>query len=432
MKRLFSIFLFITCSTAAFAQEQSGGLKMLINQSFTWFPAFKELGQAVDVEQQRIELAKSNGLPSVQATGSYNYLHPVSEITIPGGDQPLQFQIMPNNNYKAMLNASYTLWDFGVVKANVERAKAGLQYAKDNVQYNQNQMAFQVANIYYQIAYLKAAISIQDSVLQFLGSNKKDTEIKYKNGDALKYDVLSIQSSIDQENNRKIDLQKSLDKQYALMEYTTGTRISDSPADFNLPVDGITGSQDEALENAQRSNPEFRLLNDRIAQAEAELAVSKTGGKPSLTVGAGTGYATGYTPEIDKFRYNYTAGVTLNIPIYQGGKARKQVSLARSQSAQTKYAQETLNNTFRKNIEQALIDINSNRSSLVNAQAQIKEAKEAQKFAQSRFRNGTGTNLELVNASTNVQRAELTKLQYEYQLCVAQIEIARLTGLKYW
>jgi outer membrane protein TolC len=68
----------------------------------------------------------------------------------------------------------------------------------------------------------------------------------------------------------------------------------------------------------------------------------------------------------------------------------------------------------------------------VNAGGQVTEAREAQKLAQSRYKNGIGTNLELTSASTNVQKAELTKLQYEYQLCLAQVEMARLTGIKYW
>ena len=146
----------------------------------------------------------------------------------------------------------------------------------------------------------------------------------------------------------------------------------------------------------------------------------------------GTGYKNGFTPDIDKFRYNYSAGVTLNIPIYQGGRAKKQVRLSQSQLAQSKFSEESLSNTYRKDIAQTMLDINSNRSSLLNSERQITEAKEAQKLAHSRYKNGIGTNLELTNASTNVQRAELTNLQYKYQLCLAQLTIARLTGLKYW
>lgn len=431
MKKLIIIISFLSLSAALHAQENAADLKTLINQSFTYFPQFKELGQAVDVEQQRIELAKSAGLPSVQATGSYRYMDPVSTISIPAGDQVLAFQIMPHHNYNTSVDASYTLWDFGVVKAGVDRAKAGLEYAKDNLIFNQNLMAFQVGNIYYQIAYLKDAIAIQDSVINFLLDNKKDTEIKFKNGDALKYDVLSIQSSIDQEGNRKIDLQNSLNKQYALMEYTTGTKISGSSSNFIFPVENRY-DLNEALAEAQNNNPEFKLIKDRIKQAEAELAASQTGGKPSLVMSAGTGYKNGFTPNIDAFKFNYAAGITLNIPIYQGGRAKKQVRLSQSQLTQSKYSEESLSNTYRKDIQQAMVDITSNTNSLVNSGRQVAEAKEAQKLAHSRYKNGIGTNLELTNASTNVQRAELTNLQYKYQLCIAQLAVAKLTGLKYW
>ncbi|KIO77673.1 membrane protein [Pedobacter lusitanus] len=431
MKKLFLIISLISLSFALHAQENEADLKTLINQSFVYFPQFKELGQAVDVEQQRIALAKAAGLPSIQAGGSYRYINPVSEISIPAGNSMLEFQIMPKSNYSASLDLNYTLWDFGVVKAGVDRAKAGLQYAKENLEFNRNQMAFQVSSIYYQIAYLKEAIAIQDSVVNFLEVNKKDTEIKFRNGDALKYDVLSIQSSIDQEGNRKIDLQNDLNKQYALMEYATGARIKASSSNFVFPAQNKY-DLNEALAEAQNNNPEFRLIKARIEQAEAELKVSQTNGKPSLVMSGGTGYKNGFTPDINKFRYNYSAGVTLNIPIYQGGRARKQVRLSQSQLLQSKFSEESLSNSYRKDIQQAMVDITSNTSSLVNSGRQVTEAKEAQKLAHSRYRNGIGTNLELTNASTNVQKAELTNLRYKYQLCVAQLTIAKLTGLKYW
>lgn len=432
MKRFIFIIVIGLSTAQVEAQQAASDLKTLINQSFTYFPAFKELDQAIDIENKRVDLASAAGQPTVSATGSYNYLHPVSAVTFPVGDQFTKIAIMPNNNYKTMVNGSYTLWDFGLVKTGVERAKAGLQFAKDNIQYNKNQMAFQVANIYYQIAYLKNAMVIQDSVISFLQLNKRDTEVKFKNGDALKYDILSIQASIDQENNRKIDLQNNLNKQYHLMQYATGVAVSRDHDDFDFP--NLSASSDAAaiLENAKTDNAEYFLLKDKIALAEADLKISQTQGKPSLVLNAGTGFANGYTPDVNKFRYAYQAGVTLNIPIYQGGRIKKQISLSQEQLAQSRLAQQTLDNTFRKDIQQVLSDIASNRSSLVNAQGQIDEAKQAQKFAQSRFKNGTGTNLELTNASTNVQRAELTHLQYRYQLCIASLELARLEGLVYW
>jgi outer membrane protein len=431
MKKIFSVLSILIITLSAKAQDGTGDLKELINLSFSYFPKFKELGEAVNAGEQRILLAKSNGLPTLSAQGSYRYMHPVSEISIPTGNDMISFQITPNNNYSTMLNASYTLWDFGATKAAVDAAKYGLESAKHNLDYSHSEMAFQVANIYYQIAYLKNAISIEDSVIRFLEDNKKDTEVKLRNGDALRYDVLSIQSSIDQENNRKIALKNSLDKQLALLEYSTGEQVTIKSSTFDFPVVNHNNAEN-ALETAKKNNSEFDLIADRVKLAEAQVRLNQSKAKPSLGLSAGTGYTNGYTPDIDKFKYNYNAGVTLRIPIYEGGKSKAEINIAKSSLEESKYAKVSLENTFLKDIRQILVDIQSNSSSLINSRQQAQQAMEAQKLAQSRFKNGIGTYLELTNASTNVQRAELTNLQYEYQLCIAQLSLARLTGVKYW
>ncbi|TCD05888.1 TolC family protein [Pedobacter frigidisoli] len=429
MKKIFVvIMLSMLSSPLLMAQEAKADLKTLINRSFTYFPKFKELSQAVESDQLRIELAKSAGLPSVSASGSYRYAAPVSEISLPGGNG---IQIVPKNNYATSIDAQYTLLDFGVVKAGVDRAKAALQYSKDNIEVNRNQVAYEVAGIYYQIAYLKKAIAIQDSVINFLQVNKKDTEIKFKNGDALRYDVLTILSSIHKEENSKIDLLNALDKQYALMEYSSGLKTDIANIEVGFPLENASDLY-SALAKAQAENPEFKLLNDRVAQLQADLALSKTGGKPTISLSAGNGFRNGFAPDIMQFRYNYAAGLSVRIPIYDGGKARKQVRLSQSELKTTQFSAESLNNSFRRDIDRALIDVKSNTSSLANSGQQIAEAKEAQKLAQSRFRNGIGTNLELTEASSNVQRAELADLQFRYKLCVAQLTLAKLTGLKYW
>jgi outer membrane protein TolC len=91
-----------------------------------------------------------------------------------------------------------------------------------------------------------------------------------------------------------------------------------------------------------------------------------------------------------------------------------------------------LNAGYKKDIAQALTDIQTNLERIANTQSQIDQAKYAQQLAAIRFKNGVGTNLELTNASTNVQRAELSRLQYQYQLCLSRLELARLMGYDYW
>jgi outer membrane protein TolC len=42
------------------------------------------------------------------------------------------------------------------------------------------------------------------------------------------------------------------------------------------------------------------------------------------------------------------------------------------------------------------------------------------------------TYLDIISAAANVEKASLTKLQSEYQLCISTLELARLMGNECW
>ena len=431
--KYFSItVLLISMSLLTIAQQVNVELTSLINRSFTYYPQFKELNQAAETSNDRIKLAESKQLPVISVSGIYSYMYPISEIDIPSGNKINIFKIAPANSIRTGLNAGYVLYDFGRIKATVDRARQDLQYAKDNIEFNKSQMAYLVSVIYYQIIYLRKSIAIQDSVINFLEANRNDTKIKLSHGDALIYDVLSIQSQIDLEHNRKIDLENSLDKQYNLLEYTTGKQQIDQNLTFDFLLISDSLDDQTSLRYAQSSNWEFKLLNDKIQQSKADLKISRTLGKPSVSLNAGTGYANGYLPNLNTLTYNYVAGASLDIPIYMGGSSHKQVKVSQSELRLAELGYQTLTSSYLKDIRQALTDQKSNTQSLMNAKEQVAAVKEAQRLSQSRYKNGIGTNLELTNASTNVQRAELNILQYEIQLCLANLQLSKLTGIVYW
>jgi outer membrane protein TolC len=53
-------------------------------------------------------------------------------------------------------------------------------------------------------------------------------------------------------------------------------------------------------------------------------------------------------------------------------------------------------------------------------------------LANNKLKHGTGTHLEVTSANTNLQRSLLNQLQLEFQVCTAQLELARLSGIRFW
>ncbi|WP_153800028.1 TolC family protein [Foetidibacter luteolus] len=429
MKKLTYIVLFLAALQQTRAQVQANSeLKGLVNQSFSYFPKIKEVQNTVETAKERLDIAQTK-LPTVDANVSYNYVRPKITLPLEIDGKTEEFQFAPVHNGNANVGVDYLLFDFGRLKANVDKAKTEIKYAEHNVEYVKNQLAYQVATIYYNIIYLQKAIAIQDTVLNFLNENKRITESKLRNGDAIKIDLLNIQSQVDIENNRKVDLQNSLQKQINLLEYSTGVKTSNGTSfDFDIPLKDVY----DGLSEAQKNNLDYVLAKDKIKQALGDVAIAKTSDKPSLGIGADAGVKNGYVPNVNQMRFNYAAGVTLKVPLFDGGKAKRQVKLAETVVKQNELAVETLNSTYKRDIEQALTDIQSNMERIKNTAGQIEQARAAETITASRYKNGVATNLEVTSTSTNVQKVLLTRLQYDYQLCLAKVELSRLLGYQYW
>ena len=405
MKKIITLAMFLIVQQSIYAQIKTNSeLKELINRSFSYFPKIKEADNAIITATERVALTKLNNSVAVNATGSYTFIDPVPSVVFPVGGAAQKINFQPQNNVNTAVTGNYTLVDFGRLKAAVERAKDDIQFAEHNASAARIALAAQVATIYYNIVFLQKAITIQDSVLAFLAENKKIVDAKIKDGDALKLDLLNIQATIDNEENKRIDLSNSLAKQINLLSYTTGaTNTNGKYFDFNLADYTVDG----AVSNAETNNADFLLAKDKIKQANSDMAITRLQDKPLVNINAGAGFRNGIQPDINQFKFNYLAGVGLTVPIYTGGKVKQQLKWQQQIVKQQEIAYSSLQNNYRK-------------------------AKYARELAATRFKNDVGTNLELINASTNVQRAELSKLQYEYQLCISKIELARLTGEQYW
>ena len=408
-------------------------LKTLINQSFSYFPKMKELQQQVTTSVYRADGTNSAYMPAVTANVGYSYVNPISQVAFPlapGEYTTLYFQ--PHNNFSSAINISQTIYDFGKVKATVEKAKDDIKISRANLDVNKALLAAQVSNIYYSIIYLKKAINVQDSLLFTLGQSKKLIDSRLKNGDALELDVLTVKNNIDNADNRKADLQNMLDKQMSLLYYTVGQTSINADPKTNFDFNVLTGQGDSAITLAQKSSPDVLLSQLKIDQAKHDILLNKATALPLLSLNGSLGYKNGYQPDIYAVRFNYLVGVNLAIPLYQGGRYLYQTRVAKSTLLQSQYSFENTNTQLRRDVDQVTADIHLNEEKVRNTTSMVEQAELALNMAQSRYKNGTIIYVELFTAQNNLQNAQLSKLQYEYQLCLAKIELTRLTGVVYW
>jgi outer membrane protein TolC len=401
----------------------NGELKNLLNQSLQYFPKVKEVQQSVQLAEDKLTLTELNKYPDITMDASYAYVQPKIEVAF--GEKTFQFA--PVHNVSGALNGTYTLFDFGRLESNIQKAKLELQTSKHVAKQLEHNLFFQISQLYYQIIYAKKAIDIQNQVLQLLTENKTIIETQLKNGNAIQLDLLTIQSKIDNELNRKIDLETNLKKLLNLLNYATGVAtISESQLSISLK----SYTSDEAMQMALIHNPSLAIAKDKVNVSKADVTITKLNDRPYVGMKASVGSRNGYLPQINDPRFNYNAGIGFSLPLFNGGKIKQQIKIQERSLALSEINVVAQIHDFEKDIQAALIDIQSNQARIKNAATQIEQAALAQKLSVSKLKNGTATPIEITSTNADYQRALLNQLQYQYQLCNAQLELIKLMGVE--
>ena len=399
-------------------------LKNLLNQSLLYFPKVKEVQQTVQLAEDKLALTELNKYPDITIDASYAYVQPKIEVAF--GEKTYQFS--PEHNVSGAINGSYILFDFGRLQSNIQKAKLELQASKHTAEQLKHSLFFQISQLYYQIVYAKKAIEIQDQVLQLLNENKIIVETQLINGNAIQLDLLTIQSKIDNELNRKIDLETNIQKLLNLLKYATGVAaISEAPLSVTLK----NYTLDEAMQIATLHNPSIAIAKDKVGVSKAEVAITKLNEKPIVGMKASVGSRNGYLPQIQDPRFNYNAGIGFSVPLFNGGKTKQHIKIQERNLALSETNVVAQLHDFEKDIQAALIDIKSNETRIKNAASQIAQAALAQKLSVTKLKNGTATPIEITSTNADYQRALLNQLQYQYQLCSAQLELIKLLGVEW-
>jgi outer membrane protein TolC len=83
-------------------------------------------------------------------------------------------------------------------------------------------------------------------------------------------------------------------------------------------------------------------------------------------------------------------------------------------------------------LEAAQNDYYNAKNKLDLSEKNVFQAQYALKLANARYKNGVITQVEIEATQTALREAQLTQLQYQYQMTQAKLELNRLTGIKFW
>ena len=396
----------------------------LIKKAFDNYPSLKAGDANIRLSQSQRDLARAGYMPTIDGEASYRYAKPTPELSFPGFGT---FAFFPANNYDFHLAANVPIWDFGRTQANVKKTLAQIQTSKDNLENSKQALAYQVAELYCAIIFYNKSVAVQNEQVKLLEENEKIISDRVKDGDALKFDLLSTQVRRNSAQNLLIDLQNNLKKDYEYLNMLTAQQGEGyiTRADINFNTSGHE-------EVSTDKNFDLIIMNDQLAASQWDFKSARNNWMPSLMAKGQIGYADGYIPDVNKLQAFGSIGVGLSIPIYGADRPNYRMKIAKLNIEAAKYNIEATKLNLDKNVVQAKSDLEATKAKLKNYELQIDQAKEALNLANIRYKAGVITNLELLTAQTDEQNAELGKIQLQFQVLLSTLTINQLGGTKFW
>ncbi|MGL5062574.1 MAG: TolC family protein, partial [Microcoleus sp.] len=329
-------------------------------------------------------------------------------------------EVGPNfgsNALNSTLQLSYDLDLFGRRNANIRAAEEQVRFRELDVERQAEQLRFDVTDAYYNLQDADGQVAIRQASVRNAQQSLRDAEALERAGVGTRFAVLQAQANLANEQQRLAEARR--DQRVGQRRLAEELNISQSA---NLtaadPVEQA-GSWRLSLEESivlamkNRAELEQQLVQRDISQQQRRSILA--GRWPQVGVSA-TYNVLGQDPDDpDPFEARgwadgYSVRATLTWNIFDGGATQAR---ARQREADIKIAEsrfDQLRNQVRREVEQAYFGLESSFENIETSEAGVLQARESLRLARLRFQAGVGTQTDVIQAETDLTRAERNRL----------------------
>jgi outer membrane protein TolC len=121
-------------------------------------------------------------------------------------------------------------------------------------------------------------------------------------------------------------------------------------------------------------------------------------------------------------------GITLSLPIFQGGKRLQQIKQAQLQIRQVDNDMMSFQNQINTQYQQALASYKSNLYNFYSLKENLSLANEVYDVIRLQYRSGVKAFLEVINAETDLRTAQINYYNALYEVLSSKIDVAQALG----
>ncbi|MDP1579534.1 MAG: TolC family protein [Candidatus Didemnitutus sp.] len=376
-------------------------------------------------QQEGIVLeVKAREIPSVTSTAAYSRLD--REISSSGDDR----------SWSLGITARQTLYSAGGVKASVQSQQLALEAATLQLQTVIDQALLEVRTRFYNVLVTRERIKVQEQNVELLRRQLQDVRNRYEAGTVSNFEVLRAEVAlanaqpplITARNNYRLgieELRQSLG--FTTSDTANVGRIPEFVGTLAFtPVEYELGA---ALASAKARRPDLQRLRRLEDSADRTVAARRAALYPDVAlVGS---YDWRKAPGSNSFsdaRDGWTVGLQSSWAIFDGRATKGRIGQARSALEQSRLSTQEAELAVSVEVRRALSSLQEATELAGASQRVVEQAEEAVRLADARYSAGTATQLDVLQARTDLTTARLNQLEAYYRFNVASATVRRAMG----
>ena len=333
----------------------------------------------------------------------------------------------PFNTFDARLNFSQALLNLSALR-QYKSTQAAVQVADLTAGLAREQVATFVALAYLSaqrggldVRAARADLGLAEALLSLA---RRQREVGVANG----IDVVRAESRVAQQRLRVVQAEASAVQDRLDLERAVGL-----PQGSATVLTDTLAARPEVIPTPAAALPAAQAarLDARVAEQTIEQRILERRGRAAAripVVSAAADYGQSAVTPFNKDRATRTFGVTLSVPIFDGGYIGGRVKAALSEQRQAELQLGNTRGQVEQDVRQALIAWNLSLAQVQSADEQLGIADRELALATQRFRAGVADNLEVLQAQAGLANARALRVQALAQYGAARLNFAAATG----
>lgn len=400
-------------------------LKQCVGFALRNQPVVRQAAIDEAINERDIKISLSAWLPQISGSGMYSYYFKGTPVAVPAGAGNI------NNVSSLGLQASQVIYNNDVLQA-AKAAKYSRLYYKENTTSSQINVVSDVSKAFFDVLLSQKQLDILNEDITRLKRSLKDAYSRYQAGVVDKTDYKQATIALNNSLSSRKQTEEAIKSKFAYLKQIMGFNPNNK---LSLSYDSTHYEAEAIIDTNQtldvNNRIEYQLLQTQKNLQNVNVNYYKWGFLPSVS--ATGNYNLFYLSNSFSDLYNRSypnayAGLTLAIPIFQGGKRLQNLSKARLQVDRADLDIVNSRNTINTEYVQALAGYKSNYANWQFLKQNVDLAKDVYKVVSLQYREGIKTYLDVIVAQADLRTAELNYYNALFQLLSSKIDLQKALG----